>query len=72
MPDYRLYSLDGLGKFAEVHVITAVNDADALAQARALKLFAKCELRDRDRKVAAIDAQARTHAADSFLSWGGW
>lgn len=55
MRDYRLYSLDGLGKFAKVQVITAVNDADAVWQSRAMKLVVKCELWDRERKVAVID-----------------
>lgn len=55
MPDYRLYCLDGARKFTAVHQITAVNDADALQQARNLKLGVKCELWERSRKVAVLE-----------------
>jgi hypothetical protein len=56
MPEYRLYCLDGAGKFTNAHEITATDDADALARARELKLPVKCELWERGRLVAKIPA----------------
>ena len=55
MPDYRLYCLDGVGKFATVHEIDAANDADALSKARQINIPFKCELWQRGRKVAVLD-----------------
>jgi len=56
MPDYRLYCLDRDGKFTNVHQIEADNDADAVSKARKLKLSVKCELWERGRMVAALNA----------------
>jgi len=58
MPEYRLYCLDGAGKFTKAHEISAADDADALARANDMKLPVKCELWQRDRLVAKIPAEA--------------
>jgi hypothetical protein len=55
MPDYRLYCLDGDGKFLTVHEIDAANDADALSKAGQINIPFKCELWQRGRKVAVLD-----------------
>lgn len=55
MPDYRLYCLQGNGKFAAVHEIEADDDADALLKAKALNLPGRCELWRRGRMVAMLD-----------------
>jgi len=59
MPEYRLYCLDGAGKFTKAHEISAADDEDALARAKAMKLPVKCELWLRDRLVAEIPAPKR-------------
>jgi len=56
MGDYRLYCLNGVGKFTKAHDIAAKNDDEALALARQMKLPVKCELWERDRMVATLDA----------------
>ena len=55
MPDYRLYCLDVASNFTKVHEIDAATDADALRNAREMKLPVKCELWQRGRKVAVLD-----------------
>ena len=57
MPEYRLYCLDGDGKFTKAHEISAADDADALARAEDMKLPVRCELWHRDRLVAKIPAE---------------
>lgn len=54
MPEYRLYCLNDHGRIAKSHEIEAKTDADALAQARALKLDVACELWNHDRLVAKL------------------
>ncbi|HEX3422209.1 MAG TPA: hypothetical protein VHS33_02245 [Sphingomicrobium sp.] len=54
MPEYRLYCLNDRGSFAKSHEIEAKSDADALTQARALKLDVVCELWNRNRLVAKL------------------
>ena len=54
MREYRLYTLDGAGRITQAHEISASSDEDALAIARELKLTSKCELWERDRRVAII------------------
>jgi len=54
MPEYRLYCLNDHGSFTKSHEIEASSDADALAQARALKLEVVCELWNRNRLVAKL------------------
>jgi hypothetical protein len=54
MPEYRLYCLNDHGSIARSHEIEAGSDADALAQARALKLNVACELWNRNRLVAKL------------------
>ena len=51
---YRLFCLDGVGKFTTMHEIAAVDDDEAVAAARAMKLPVKCELWERSRLVATI------------------
>jgi hypothetical protein len=52
MSDYRLYCLDGSGRFNKSHEIRAANDGEALA--RKMKLPVKCELWDKARMVAEL------------------
>ena len=54
MPEYRLYCLNELGKFAKLHEFAAASDAEALAKARAMKLTVPCELWSRNRLVAEL------------------
>ena len=56
MPEYRLYCLNGEGRFSMSHEIKASDDADALAKARAMKLTVACELWNRDRIVGKLPA----------------
>ena len=56
MPDYRLYCLDGAGKFTKVHEIAADDDAEAIEKASDKKLGVSCELWDRGRLVAELPA----------------
>jgi hypothetical protein len=56
MPEYRLYCLDGLNKITHVEEIIATGDAEAIMQAKAMKKPTKCELWNRGRLVAKIDA----------------
>jgi len=56
MREYRLYCLDGVGKFTKVHEIEAESDEEALDAARAMKLPTKCELWQRDRLMAKLPA----------------
>jgi hypothetical protein len=54
MPEYRLYCLNDEGRFAKSHELEAASDADALAQAREMKLPVACELWNRNRLVAKL------------------
>jgi hypothetical protein len=56
MPGYRLYCLNGAGRFAMVHEIDAAGDAEALSIARQMELPVKCELWEGSRKLAVLDA----------------
>jgi hypothetical protein len=56
MPEYRLYCLDGAGKFTRAHLIAASGDEEAMSKARAMKLPVKCELWERGRMVATLPA----------------
>jgi hypothetical protein len=53
--NYRLYCLDSGGRFIKECDIHAVNDAEALQEARRMKLPVRCELWDRARMVAVLD-----------------
>ncbi|MGZ2411980.1 hypothetical protein ACUXST_001401 [Sphingomonas sp. F9_3S_D5_B_2] len=57
MAQYRIYCLDGVGKITRSHEIDAKNDDEAIVFARRMKLGVKCELWQRDRFVAKLDAQ---------------
>ena len=57
MAQYRLYCLDRAGKFTNAHEIEAASDADAIAQARKMKLDVTCELWERGRMVAMLEPQ---------------
>lgn len=54
MGEYRLYCLNDRGRFTKSHEIEAKDDADALAQARAMKLPVFCELWSRNRLVEKL------------------
>lgn len=58
MSEYRLYCLNDQGKFTKSHEIEAASDADALKQAREMKLPVACELWNRNRLVAELPAQS--------------
>lgn len=55
MDGYRLFCIDGTGRFTMSHEIEAADDAEALAKARDMKLSVKCELWQRGRMVAVLD-----------------
>jgi hypothetical protein len=55
MQQYRLYCLDGAGKFTKTHEITAASDEDALSQARKLEPNFRCEIWQKNRKVAVLE-----------------
>jgi hypothetical protein len=55
MGDYRLFCIDGTGRFTMSYEIEAADDAEALAKARDMKLSVKCELWQRGRMVAVLD-----------------
>lgn len=55
MLDYRLYCLDGGGKFTTAHVISAATDDEAVAAALEMNL-GSCELWERNRMVAKLDS----------------
>jgi len=55
MGDYRLFCIDGTGRFTMSHEIEAADDAEALAKARDMQLSVKCELWQRGRMVAVLD-----------------
>lgn len=57
MGSYRLYCLGRKGGFIKAHDLEAATDTDALSQARALKLSAKCELWNGARLVAVLDTR---------------
>jgi hypothetical protein len=52
--NYIVYILDGVGKIRGAEWIAACDDADALAQARRLKLSTQCELWQRTRKISRL------------------
>jgi hypothetical protein len=56
MADYRLYCLDGRKHISSGEWIGAMNDAQAVAFAKAKKLNVTAELWDRNRLVARIPA----------------
>lgn len=53
---YRLYCLNEHGRFSKSHEIEANSDDEAIHAARAMKLPVKCEVWERARKVAVLDA----------------
>ena len=52
--EYRLYCLDGAGRFTKAHEINADTDEDALIRAREIEHHVSCELWQKDRKVADL------------------
>jgi len=58
MAEYRLYCLDGAGRISLADWIEADSDEEAIAAAHRLEHgAAKCEVWQRDRLVATLDAQ---------------
>ena len=55
MGEYRLFCIDGSGRFVASHDFEALDDSEALAKARGMNLGVKCELWQRGRMVAALD-----------------
>ena len=64
MPAYRLYRLDGAGKFYGGDWFAADSDEQAVAYATEKKLAMNCEVWERDRFVARVHAYERPS--------GGW
>ena len=58
MRKYHLYCLDEQGKIHDDDWLDAVDDDDAINQARAMKKPYACELWDRARKLASIPAHS--------------
>ena len=56
MANYRLYRLDGAGKFTGAEWIEAGDDEEAVRVARDLQRPAQCEVWQRTRLVAKIPA----------------
>jgi hypothetical protein len=56
MPQYRHYLLDGAGNITSAQWLAASDDDDAIAQVEARKLSCACEIWDRKRLVARIEA----------------
>lgn len=56
MADYRLYCLRSDGRFTKTHDITAMDDPDAIAKAKSMKIDVKCELWESERLVAELPA----------------
>ena len=54
MGDYRLFCIDGTGRFTMSHEFEANDDDEALEKARAMNLSVKCELWQRGRMVAVL------------------
>lgn len=59
MPGYRHYRLDGAGNIVSADWLDAVDDAEAIRKARSLQLLTDCELWDRNRFIARIEAAER-------------
>jgi hypothetical protein len=58
MHQYRLYTLDGVGKISRAETIEAESDEDAIMIARAAKKPVRCELWQNTRLIATIPASA--------------
>ena len=56
MQAYRLYRLDGAGRFSAAEWIKAEGDSAALASAKAIDRSGVCELWQGNRLIARIDA----------------
>ena len=63
MPGYRLYELDGAGKFSAAEWIEAEGDSDALEAAHALEKSCRCELWHGPRFVATLHRRPAAAAA---------
>ena len=56
MQQYRLYTLDGVGKISRAETIEAQSDEDAIMIARSAKKHVRCELWQNTRLIASIPA----------------
>jgi len=56
MREYRLYTMDGVGRICAAHQFRATGDAEAIMVATAAQKRVKCEVWERDRLVAQIPA----------------
>lgn len=56
MQQYRLYTLDGVGKISRAETIEAQSDEDAIMIARSAKKPVRCELWQGNRLIASIPA----------------
>jgi hypothetical protein len=55
MTEYRLYCLNEQGNIGNVHEFEAASDAEAIRDARELKLPVNCELWEHSRMVAKLE-----------------
>jgi hypothetical protein len=55
MSEYRLYCLNEAGNFGKVHEFEVASDAEAMKEARELKLPIACELWEHSRMVAKLE-----------------
>ncbi len=55
MFEYRLYCFEGASKITKVEEFHAKGDEEAIMIAKAMKKPVKCELWNRNRKVAVLD-----------------
>jgi hypothetical protein len=63
MSEYRLYCLNGEGRFSKSHDIIAETDEEAVGKAGELKLPVKCELWRQGHLVATLSPhEAERHA----------
>ena len=58
MHQYRIYCVNEEGGFSSAKEVYAASDAEAIAQARALEHPGICEVWQKDRLVAKIEAHA--------------
>jgi hypothetical protein len=59
---YRVYFLDGMGRFTRTEAVEATSDEDAVGLARPLMGDSlKCEIWDRQRFVAKVTADDRSN-----------
>lgn len=59
MRKYRVYTLDGAGNITRGIWVDAETDEEAVARVRQMKLATKCEVWERDRRIAKVGAYSQ-------------